>query len=169
MSWTAPSSDGFTATPGGWQTAVYARCIIGAGAKPMWFGRGFDVFDVIEHIRECLAPSFGKRLSQAQLAALREQAPDFRPPSITIAAYLEWLANAGTLVPQGARYHVSTRELDELWQRQNCWQVTTARRRRVIERVTAIVERVPVDERGRFHLSAGWPRRCRAWVRAFKR
>ncbi len=152
VTWTAASADGFTVAAEHWQAAVYVRCVIGFAARPAWSRQGFDAFDVIEKLGDCVAPAFAKRLGRGLHEALHAVDPNFVPPSTTIGRYLDWLADAGVLTHDGYGYQVSYAEAQELARLRQRREVAAARRRRLIERVNAIVGQLPSDEATAFDL-----------------
>lgn len=156
--WSPPSQDGFTVDPMDWQAAVFARCIMGLAARPMWSRQSFDAYDVLERIKDCVAPAFGKRLGRGLVEALREIDPSFTPPSVTLGRYLAWLAEAGVLINDGYGYQVSHGEAQDLAKLKRRREVIAARRSRAMDRVSAIIEKLPERERSGFDLAL--------WMRA---
>jgi len=156
--WSPPSHDGFTVDPVNWQAAVFARCIMGFASRPTWFRQSFDAYDILERIQDCVAPAFGKRLGHGLVEALREIDPGFIPPSVTLSRYLAWLAEAGVLINDGYGYQVSHGEAQDLAKLKRRREVIAARRSRAMDRVSAIVAKVPERERTGFDLSL--------WMRA---
>jgi hypothetical protein len=150
--WASPSVDGFTVAAEHWQAALYVRCVIGFAARPAWSRRAFDAFDVIEKLGDCVAPSFAKRLGRGLLEALHDADFDFVPPSTTIARYLDWLTDAGVLTHDGFGYQVSHAEAQDLARLRQRHDVAAARRRRVTDRVNAILNQLPDDETAGFDL-----------------
>jgi hypothetical protein len=148
------SSDGFVVPPSMWQAAIFVRVFLPQAGQPRWRRLGVCAADVLDEVKDCLAPALRKPLARRLVQALQQEAPDLVLPAQAIEDYLRRLAEAGVLHDDGVAFSLSDAESAELASLLQSRKVAQDRLDTARRQVLAVLARLPDAERQTFNLEA---------------